>query len=101
MMVELSILPLGKEIHMSKYVAEAVKIVHASGLEYRLTPMGTLLVGEWEPVMEVVRQCHEAVREHCDRVVTKIKIDDLKGSKKMPEDKVNAVEKLLGFAVKK
>ena len=101
MMVELSILPIGRDIHLSKHVAEALKIVHASGLEYRLTPMGTLLLGEWEPVMSVVRRCHEAVRQHNDRVITKIKIDDLKGSEKMPEDKVKSVEKLLDFAVKK
>lgn len=101
MMVELSILPVGKEVHIGKYVAEAVKIVHDSGVEYRLTPMGTLLIGEWESVMKVVRLCHEAVRQHCDRVVTKIKIDDLKGRERLPEEKVKAVEKLLNFAVKK
>lgn len=101
MMVELSILPVGKETHLSKYVAEAVKIVHDSGLEYRLTPMGTLLIGEWAPVMEVVRRCHDAVRQHCDRVVTKIKIDDLKGPERLPEEKVKSVEKLLDFGVKK
>jgi len=101
MMVELSVVPVGKEIHMSKYVAEALKIVHASGLEYRLTPMGTVLIGEWEAVMNVVRACHEAVRQHCDRVITKIKIDDLQGPERKPEDKIQAVEKLLDFAVKK
>ena len=101
MMVELSIVPVGNDAHISKYVAEAVKLVHASGVEYRLTPMGTLLIGEWEPVMAIVRQCHEAVRQHCDRVVTKIKIVDVAGEQKMPEYKVASVEKLLGFAVKK
>ncbi|MCL4705069.1 MTH1187 family thiamine-binding protein [bacterium] len=101
MMVEFSILPLGKDAHLSKYIAEAVKIVHASGIEYRLTPMGTLLVGEWEPVMAIVRQCHEAVRAQSDRVMTRIKIDDVKAAEKMPEDKIASVEKLLGFQVRK
>ena len=101
MMVELSILPVGKDVHLGKYIAEAVKIVHESGIEYRLTPMGTLLIGDWESVMKVVRTCHEAVRQHCDRVVTKIKIDDLKGEEKLPEEKVRSVERLLNFSVKK
>ncbi|MGH7492372.1 MAG: MTH1187 family thiamine-binding protein [bacterium] len=101
MMVELSILPIGKDVHLGKYVAEAVKIVHDSGIEYRLTPMGTLLIGDWESVMNVVRACHEAVRQRCDRVVTKIKIDDLKGEEKLPEEKVQSVERLLNFSVKK
>jgi len=101
MMVELSIVPLGKETHIGKYVAEAVKVIEQSGIEYRLTPMGTLLVGEWEPVMEVVRKCHEAVRAKSDRVITKIKIDDFKGQSRAPEDKVKSVEKILGHEVKK
>lgn len=102
MMVELSIVPLSKDAHLGKSVAEAVKIIEQSGLEYRLTPMGTLLVGEWEPVMNVVRQCHEAVCKISDRVITKIKIDDFKGQEqRMPEDKVKSFEKHLGHEVKK
>ena len=101
MMVELSILPVGREVHLGKYVAEAVKVVHESGVEYRLTPMGTLLIGDWETVMNVARACHEVVRQHCDRVVTKIKIDDLKGVQKLPEEKIKSVERLLNFSVKK
>lgn len=100
-MVELSIVPLSKDAHLSKYVAEAVRIIEQSGIEYRLTPMGTLLVGEWEPVMAVVRKCHEAVRAKSDRVITKIKIDDFKGQSRAPEDKVQSIEKILGHEVKK
>src|SRR5262245_6880162 len=101
MMVEFSILPVGKEVHLGKFIAEAVKIVHDSGIEYRLTPMGTLLIGDWDLVMKVVRSCHEAVGQHFDRVVTKIKIDDVQGQEKLPEAKVQSVERLLNFAVKK
>lgn len=101
MMVELSIVPLGKEAHIGKHVAEAVRIVEQSGLEYRLTPMGTLLMGQWEPVMTVVRRCHEAVCAHSDRVITKIKIDDFRGEERAPEDKIESVEKHLGHAVRK
>jgi len=101
MMVEFSVLPIGNETHVGKYVAEAVKVVHESGIEYRLTPMGTILIGEWEPVMEIVRKCHEAVRQKCDRVMTKIKIDDLKDQQRSLDDKIESIEKILGFEVRK
>jgi uncharacterized protein (TIGR00106 family) len=100
MMIEFSILPIGEESHIGKYIAVAVKIVHESGMEYRLTPMGTILIGEWDPAMTVVRKCHDAVRQMSDRVITRIKIDDF-GKERMPEDKIKSVENLLGFAVKK
>ncbi len=101
MMVELSILPIGKNEHIGKFVAEAVNIIHQSGLEYRLTPMGTVILGEWDKVMPVVKQAHDAVRQHSSRVVTKIKIDDFAGQERMPEEKVASVEKTLNFKVKK
>ncbi|MDZ7290570.1 MAG: MTH1187 family thiamine-binding protein [candidate division KSB1 bacterium] len=100
MMIEFSIIPIGEESHIGKYIAAAVKIVHESGMEYRLTPMGTIIVGEWEPAMNLIRKCHEAVRQMSDRVITRIKIDDF-GKERMPEEKVKAVESLLGFEVKK
>jgi len=78
-----------------------VKIVHESGMEYRLTSMGTIIVGEWEPAMAVIRQCHEAVRQMSDRVMTRIKVDDAKDGARLPEEKVKTVESLLGFQVKK
>jgi uncharacterized protein (TIGR00106 family) len=100
-MIEFSILPIGEESHLSKYIAAAVKVVHESGMEYRLTPMGTLLVGEWEPAMAVIRKCHDAVREMSDRVMTRIKIDDFKDGERLPEDKIKSVESILEFQVKK
>lgn len=101
MMVELSIVPVGKDEHIGKHVAEAVKVIHQSGLEYRLTPMGTVIVGAWDKVMPVVKQAHDAVRQHSSRVITKIKIDDVAGQERMPEEKVASVEKLLNVKVKK
>jgi uncharacterized protein (TIGR00106 family) len=101
MMIEFSILPISDESHIGKYIAAAVKIVHDSGMEYRLTPMGTILVGEWEPAMTIIHKCHEAVRQMSDRVMTRIKVDDSKDGARLPEDKVKAVENLLGFQVKK
>ena len=100
-MAEISIIPLSEDVHLAKYIAKAVEIVHKSDIEYRLTPMGTVLVGEWDPVMEIIRKCHEAVCENSDRVMTKIKIDDLKEMDKSPEDKINSVEKHLDFEAKK
>jgi uncharacterized protein (TIGR00106 family) len=101
MMVEFSILPIGEESHVGKYIAAAVQVVHESGIDYRLTPMGTILVGDWEQTMEVIRKCHETVRQMSDRVVTRIKIDDFKGVERAPEEKIKAVETLLGFKAKK
>lgn len=101
MMVQFSILPVSSEQHIGDAVAKAVKIIHESGLEYKLTPMGTLIKGDWKPVMEVIKKCHETVREDFDRVMTQIKIDDVKDKDVVFDDKIKSVEEKAGVTFKK
>ncbi len=101
MMVQFSILPISDNRHISEPIAKALKIVHESGLEYKLTPMGTLVKGEWKEVMAVIKKCHEAVRKDYDRVMTHIKIDDVKINEHSFEHKIEAVEEKAGIEFKK
>lgn len=101
MMVQLSIVPVSEQINLSEAVAKAVKIIHESGLEYKLTPMGTLIKGEWNEVMKLVKKCHHAVRKDFDRVMTQIKIDDFKNRHVAFDDKIKSVEEKAGMEFKK
>jgi len=92
MMVQLSIMPISEDPHLSEPIAKAVRIIHESGLEYKLTPMGTLIKGGWKEIMNVAKKCHEAVCEDFDRVMTQIKIDDVKNGDISFDDKIRAVE---------
>ena len=100
MMVEFSIVPVSDSRHLSEPIARALKIVHTSGVEYRLTPMGTLLRGEWDEVMAVIKQCHETLRQDFDRVITNIKIDDVL-ERPAFDDKIDSVEQKSGLKLNK
>jgi uncharacterized protein (TIGR00106 family) len=100
MLAEFSIVPLGKSEHLADYVAEVLKIVDGSGLDYRLHAMGTEVEGSWDEVMALIRRCHERMAEMSDRVYTQIKIDDFKGQKGMLTTKVGAVESRVGKKLK-
>jgi uncharacterized protein (TIGR00106 family) len=76
MLVELSLIPVGGDIHSSGALARALELVDRSGLPYQLTPSGTCIEGEWDEVMALVRQCHDSVRQTRPHVVTIIKIED-------------------------
>ena len=76
MLLELSVIPLGRGRSISADVADMVKIIDASGLDYRLTAAGTILEGSWEQIMDVARKCHSEMRKKTERVVTFMKIDD-------------------------
>ena len=74
-LLEFSMSPLGKSESVSQYVARSLEIIDASGLDYRLHAMGTVLEGEWDDVFGVVKKCYEAMSADCDRISCSIKVD--------------------------
>lgn len=99
-LLEFSMSPLGKGESVGQYVARSLEIVEKSGVDYRLNPMGTVLEGEWDDVMRVVKRCYERMRKDCNRISCSIKIDARKGAKGRLTSKVASVEKRLGRTLK-
>ena len=95
MLVEFTVVPLGKGESVSEYVAECMRIVKTSGLSYQLTPMATILEGERDEVMNVIMECHQRVLDMSKRVITEIKIDDRKDRKNAMTQKIRSVESRL------
>jgi uncharacterized protein (TIGR00106 family) len=97
--VEVSVVPVGTpSAGLSEYVAGCVTVLkQAAGVTYQLTPMGTIIEGELDRVLEVVRQMHEQpFAGGCARVVTTVRIDDRRDKKLTMDGKVSAVESKLG-----
>jgi len=95
-LAEFSIVPMGKGASVSPQIARVMKIVMESGISYRANPMGTVIEGAWDQVMDVVRQCHEEIMRDSERVLTTIKIDDRKGGGQRMDRKLESVEQKLG-----
>lgn len=76
--VEISVAPLGTgQPGVSEYVAGCVAIAATSGLNYQLTPMGTIIEGELDQIFPVLRKMVEQPFERgAVRVSSLIKIDD-------------------------
>ncbi|MBT3878477.1 MAG: MTH1187 family thiamine-binding protein, partial [Candidatus Scalindua sp.] len=51
MVVNLTVVPIGKDSSLSAKVAEVLKIISDSGISYKLHSMGTILEGEWDEIM--------------------------------------------------
>jgi uncharacterized protein (TIGR00106 family) len=99
-LLEFSMSPLGQGESVGAYVVRSLEIVEQSGLDYRLHAMGTILEGEWDEAMAVVKQCYEAMRIDCPRISCSIKIDAREGATGRLEFKVRSVEKQLGRKLK-
>jgi len=96
MLATFTIVPLGEGESISPTVAKVIRMVDASGLDYKLTAMGTIVEGDWKAVMELIGKCHALVRKGSPRVLTSITIDDRKGAKKRLEGKVESVRRKAG-----
>ncbi len=95
--VEVSFVPLGVGVSLSKYVAEALKVIEESGLEHEFHSMGTNIEGEWDEVMAVVRACHERLfAMGAPRVSTSLKISERRDKPYAMRAKVESVRKILG-----
>lgn len=96
MLLEFSMSPLGKGESVGEFVAGSLDIIDRSGVPYRLNPMGTVLEGEWDEVMGVVRACYEKMSERCERITCSIKLDWRRGAQDRLTAKTASVEKRLG-----
>jgi uncharacterized protein (TIGR00106 family) len=99
-LLEFSMSPLTKGDSVGKYVARSLEIIEKSGLDYRLNPMGTVIEGDWDDALGVVKDCLTKMAEDCDRVSAIVKIDYRKGYKGRLESKIASVEKHLGKKLK-
>ena len=100
-LIEFSLFPVGKDEHLSPYVAHSIDIIEKSGLPYQITAMGTLIEGEWDQVMEVVKQCYMRMQDEAPRIYGSLKIDSRRGKDAQLKRKVESVEQKLGHALKK
>jgi uncharacterized protein (TIGR00106 family) len=75
---ELCLFPLGTESpSVGKYLEPVIEAIKGSGLKYQVCPMGTVVEGSVEEILDLVRLCHEAIlRAGAKRVVISLKIDD-------------------------
>lgn len=77
---------------VSQAVAEAVRIVRASGLPNETTSMFTTLEGEWDECMAVIKDACDAVGQHSSRVSLVLKADLRPGHTGQLSAKVERVE---------
>ena len=96
--VQVSIVPLGiGTLSVSRYVARALSILEdEKDVTYQLTPMATIIEGNLDRVLSIVRKMHESgFDEEVQRVLTTITIDDRRDKTSTMESKVNSVRNKL------
>ena len=95
-LIAVAIAPCGVGEELSAEVAEVIRVIRQSGLPSRTTSMFTEIEGEWDAVMNVVKQAAMVLAEKEIRTEVVLKADIRPGYANMMEEKVKKVEAILG-----
>ena len=98
--LEFSIFPLGKGESVSPYVARCLDVIDKSGLDYELHAMGTIVEGELDQVLALLKQCFEVLADDCQRISCSAKFDYRQGKQGMLASKIASVESQVGRKLK-
>lgn len=100
-LVEFSIFPLDKGISLSEFVSKAVKAIKDSGVEYKLTAMGTIFeTANTVSAFELIEKAYQSLANDSDRVYATIKMDINRKKDHALNSKIESVENLIGSVSK-
>lgn len=96
MLFSLSMFPIGSGESISDPVTKVVDEIDKAGLEYEVTGADTVIEGEWDEVMPVIKRAKDRMSRDHDRVYMVLTVDDHKGSENRLQGAVEDVEQRLG-----
>jgi uncharacterized protein (TIGR00106 family) len=99
-LLEFAMAPHGKGESLGAHVARILDVIDRSSVAYQLTPMGTILEGEWDDLMAVVTACFKTLQAECPRIGMNLKVDYRAGPQSRMRSKIETVEGLLGRKLK-
>lgn len=94
-LVAVAIAPFGEGEELVEYVAEVVRVIRASGLPNKTNSMFTEIEGEYDEVMQVVKDATFVLAERGIRTEVILKADIRPGHTNTIKSKVAKVDELL------
>ncbi|OGU55927.1 MAG: hypothetical protein A2V66_18460 [Ignavibacteria bacterium RBG_13_36_8] len=91
--VDLTVVPIGVGVSLSRYVAACDKVLQEAGLKTQLHANGTNIEGEWDEVFTAIKKCHEVVHGMgAPRISTIIKVGTRTDRGQTMDDKIKSVK---------
>jgi len=100
-LLELTMFPTDKGESVSPYVSRIIAMIDDRGLDYRLTPMGTIMeFARLDEALKVVADAYALLEPDCARVYGTMKLDIRRGKEGRLFQKIESVEKKIGRKVR-
>lgn len=97
-LLEFSMFPTDKGESVSPYVSQVIKMIAASGVDYKLTAMGTVIeTDELQGALDIVQRAYAVLEEAgCNRVYSSLKLDIRQGKSQRLAGKIASVKEKIG-----
>ena len=97
-LLEFSMFPTDKGESVSSYVSQVIAMIRDSGVDYQLTPMGTIIeTDDLATALGIVEKAQQVLDEAgCNRIYSSLKLDIRKGSSGRLKGKLESVRKKIG-----
>jgi uncharacterized protein (TIGR00106 family) len=93
---DLCVIPIGVGVSLGTYIAECEKILIKAGLRTRLHGYGTNIEGEWDDVMQAIKECHQRLHDMgAPRISSTLRFGTRVDREQTLEDKIRSVEEKL------
>lgn len=91
---QLSIVPIGKGVSVSKYVKEVIEVIKKHDVRSKTNAMATVIeTKDLETLFNIVQEAHMTmVNSGAERVITELKIDDRRDKNATMESKIKALQ---------
>jgi uncharacterized protein (TIGR00106 family) len=90
--MDLCVVPMGVGVSVSKYVAICQRILKDAGLSHQLHAYGTNIEGDWDQVLDAVKQCHKEIHVMgAPRITTTIKLGTRIDRNQTMDEKIESV----------
>jgi uncharacterized protein (TIGR00106 family) len=97
-LLEFSMFPLDRGESLSAEVSQLIELIRESGVDYRLTAMGTLIETErLDEALGLVARCGELLQQQGSRrIYSSLKLDIREGPAGRLQGKIESVEQHIG-----
>lgn len=91
-LIEFSVTPVGGGEHLSEHIARCTRLVRESGIRNELHAMGTILEGDLDKSLELIRSCIAETLKDAPRASVSIRIDARADGRTDIDERVRSVE---------
>jgi len=94
---EFAMFPTDKGESASPFVSRIIKMIRESGVNYKLTPMGTIIETEtMDEALELIKKAYDQLEPDCNRIYSTVKFDIRKSHAGRMDQKIKSIENKIG-----